>query len=87
MHINDLRNLLVLARKGISVLSEQMPSQEAEAAWGSIKNAEAFVANIIEKQQAAQEAEGGDAPAADEADGTEVHVVDLDADGGEGAED
>lgn len=72
MHINDLRNLLVLARKGLSVLSEGLPAEEAEAAWGSVKNAEAFINQIAQQAQAQQQVEGGEDP-------TQVHVVDLDA--------
>lgn len=55
MNVTDLQNLVFLARKGISVLSEQMPTDHAESAWKSIKNAETLINQIIEQQQKQQE--------------------------------
>lgn len=79
MHVNDLRNLLLLARKGMSVVSENLQADEAKACWEAIKNVETFVNSIIEQQkqkmeeqQSQQQSTEGDGK-----DPTEVHVVDL----------
>jgi len=49
MNVHDLRNLLILARKGISVLSETLSSEQAEAAWKSITAGETSLKIALEK--------------------------------------
>jgi hypothetical protein len=74
MHINDLRNVMFLARKGLSILSDKIPTQEAEAAWKSVGAVEEFMNGIIEQQKKAQ----GDTPAAEESGPpTQVNVLDM----------
>lgn len=84
MHVNDLRNLLVLARKGMAVVSENLQADEAKACWEAIKNVETFINSIIEQQKQKMEEQGGNPegqnPQPVEGDGkdpTQVHVVDL----------
>lgn len=51
MDISDLHNLTVLARKGIAVLAENMPSDHAQAAWKAIGSAEAELAKFRKAQE------------------------------------
>ncbi len=51
MDISDLHNLTILARKGISVLAEQMPADHAQAAWKAIGNAETELNNFKQAQE------------------------------------
>lgn len=78
MHINELRNLIVLARRGVAV-DTNINAREAQAAWASIAAAEAFVNNVLESEKAKQEAMVTE----DNEEGTEstFTVVDIDENG------
>lgn len=78
MHINELRNLVVLARRGIAV-DTNISAREAQAAWASIAAAEGFINNVLETEKAKQEA----AVTEDGEEGTEstFTVVDIDENG------
>jgi len=54
LNIVDLVNLVVLARKGMSVLSENIQVEQADAAWKAIKNAEDMIKKFKEEQEKAQ---------------------------------
>lgn len=55
MNVVDLMNIVTLARKGMSVLSEQIDAPHAEAGWKAIKNAEAMIAAHQQQAQAQSE--------------------------------
>jgi len=78
MHINELRNLIVLARRGIAV-DTNINAREAQAAWTSIAAAETFVSSVLESEKAKQEA----LVTEDNEEGTEstFTVVDIDENG------
>jgi len=52
--INDFRNILVLARRAVALQGAQMPAEEGEAAFRSIKAIEVFTNGLIEQQKAEQ---------------------------------
>ena len=54
MKIQDLQNLIVLSRRGLSTSLTNMPVEEAEIALASIKAGETFVQGLINAQQAQQ---------------------------------
>lgn len=78
MHINELRNLIVLARRDIAV-DTNINAREAQAAWTSIAAAETFVNSVLESEKAKQEAMVTE----DNEEGTEstFTVVDIDENG------
>ena len=82
MQVADLKNLVVLARKGMAAIGESIGAEEAKAAWTAIGNGEAFLANfeqMVAQQQANQEqivTEGSE-----EGSESELHVVNLNEDG------
>jgi hypothetical protein len=78
MHINELKNLVVLARRGIAV-DANINANEAQIAWTSIAAAEGFIQNIAESERAKQSA----LVTEDNAEGTEstFTVVDIDENG------
>lgn len=78
MHINELRNLVVLARRGV-VADSNMKPEEGQAAWAAIGAAEGFIKSVVDAEKAKQEA----AVTEDNQEGTEstFTVVNFDADG------
>lgn len=49
--LNDIRNVLILARRAISLSSSQMPANEGEAAFRSISAVEALLNSLVEQQK------------------------------------
>lgn len=82
MQVADLKNLVVLARKGMEVLSAGIPGEQAAAGWQAIANAEGFVAHFEQQYAAQAQAQENNVTEGNE-DGTtsELHVVNLDEDG------
>jgi len=78
MHINELRNLVVLARRGV-VANPNMKPEEGQAAWQSIGAAEGFIQSVVDSEKAKQESMVTE----DNEEGTEstFTVVNFDADG------
>lgn len=80
MQVVDLRNLIVLARKGMGAFGESISAEEAKAAWTAIGNAETFLVDF-EKQIAEKQESSQNVVSQDNAEGTqsELHVVNLDS--------
>lgn len=57
MKIQDIQNVLVLARNGLSAVAQKLSAQEGAAAYTSIGEVEAFVNGLIEQQKQQQEAQ------------------------------
>lgn len=52
--LNDIRNVLILARRAISLSSNQMPANEGEAGFRSINAVEQLLASLVEQQKGEQ---------------------------------
>jgi hypothetical protein len=57
MTLQDLQNLIFLARKGLASIADNLPSQEGQLAYQSIGTAEAFVAQMAEQEKKKKELE------------------------------
>lgn len=52
--INDIRNVLILARRAISLSSSQLPAHEGAAAFRSINAVEQLLNSLVEQQKGEQ---------------------------------
>jgi hypothetical protein len=52
--VADFHNVLILARRAIALQGAQMPAEEGEAAFRSIKMLEVFTNNLVEQQKQEQ---------------------------------
>jgi len=57
MNINDLQNVITLARKGLSVIAANLSAQEGASAFNSIGEVEKFVNGLVEQQKKQMEAQ------------------------------
>lgn len=57
MKINDLQNVLMLARRGLQTISANLSAQDGANAYNAIGEVEAFVANLLEQQKNQLEAQ------------------------------
>ena len=57
MKIQDIQNVLVLARRGLGTVAPNLSAQEGASAYTSIGEVEAFVNGLIEQQKQQQEAQ------------------------------
>ncbi len=57
MTLQDLQNLIFLARKGLASIADNLPSQEGQLAYQSIGTVEAFVAQMAEQEKQKKELE------------------------------
>lgn len=80
MNIVHLQNLIALARKGVSAISENLEAEQAAAAWEAIKEGESILKQYVEAAQAQQSQE---TVTEGNTEGTtsDLHVVNLDGDG------
>ena len=83
MNIAHLRNLSILARKGLATISEGLNPDEAQAGWDAIKTAETFIRDLDAKQQEAQAQAQAQAADAVTDEGADLHIVNLNAEGAE----
>ena len=81
MNIVELKNLVVLARKGVAALGDTISANEAQAAWGAIQSAEGFLNTMAEQAKAAQQAQAEAAvEGGEEGTTSDLHVVNLNSD-------
>lgn len=57
MNINDLQNVITLARKGLSVIASNLSAQEGASAFSSIGEVEKFINGLVEQQKKQMEAQ------------------------------
>lgn len=83
VNIDDFRNVLILARRAITLQGVNMPAEEGEAAFRSVKAVEMFTTGLIEQQKAEQariDKAVGDAEKSLDKVESKVNFVELDSD-------
>lgn len=60
MTLQDIQNLIFLARKGLASLADNISTQDGQAAYHSIGAAEAFISQMAEQEKQRQEAKNNE---------------------------
>lgn len=77
MNIQDLQNVIVMARKFISVAGSDLSAEQGQQAYASIGEVEKFFENIVEQHKTEQAANDGGAAVVDADSESTVSTVDL----------
>ena len=51
LSVEQMTNLVILARRGLATLSERISSDEAQSAWSAIKCCETLINTAVKEKQ------------------------------------